>query len=57
MRDHFLKSLSEYSMCIKPYLRNIHDKYVVAYYLVEREGLDFNRLCVSELDYALEVKR
>lgn len=34
-RDNFLRALSNYSVCIKPYLRNVQERYVAAYYLVE----------------------
>lgn len=44
-RDNFLKTLSDYSLCIQPYLRNIQDKYAASYYLVEGEKVDLSAYC------------
>lgn len=40
LRDNFLRTLSNYSVCIQPYLRNIQDRYAAAYYIVEGEKVD-----------------
>ena len=48
VRDNFLKSLSNYSVCIQPYLRQIQDKYVASYYIVESDKVDLNAYCVKE---------
>jgi hypothetical protein len=48
VRDNFLRSLSNYSLCIKPYLRQVQDKYVAAYYIVESDKVDLNAYCVNE---------
>jgi len=52
VRDNFLKSLSNYSECIKPYLRQVQDKYVAAYYIVESDKVDLNAYCVNEREQA-----
>jgi hypothetical protein len=45
LRDDFLKSLSNYSLCIQPYVRNVQEKYGTAYYLTEGEEVDFSAYC------------
>jgi hypothetical protein len=45
VRDNFVRSLSNYSECIRPYLRQIQDKYVSAYYIVESEKVDLDSYC------------
>ena len=45
VRDNFVRSLSNYSECIRPYLRQIQDKYVSAYYIVEPEKVDLDSYC------------
>lgn len=50
LQDDFLFKLNIYSRCIEPYLRNIQEKYVAAYYTVDSEKLDFNAYCKRELD-------
>ena len=42
LRDSFLRKLSDYSVCIQPYLRNVQQKYVAAYYIVEGEKVDLS---------------
>ena len=55
-RDYFLRSLSNYSECIKPYLRQVQDKYVASYYIVESDKVDLNAYCVKEREWALEAQ-
>lgn len=54
-RDDFLRSLSNYSECVKPYLRQIQEKYVASYYIVESDKVDLNAYCVKEREYALKA--
>ena len=53
LRDNFLRTLSNYSVCIQPYLRNIQDKYAAEYYVVEGEKVDLNAYCQNEYKAAL----
>ena len=55
VRDNFIKSLSNYSLCIKPYLRQIQDKYVVAQYIVEKDKVDLNAYCKAEREQATQA--
>jgi hypothetical protein len=48
LRDTFLRKLSDYSVCIQPYLRNVQQKYVAAYYIVESEKIDLTAYCKNE---------
>jgi hypothetical protein len=52
VRNQFLRSLSNYSECIKPYLRTAQDRYVAGYYMVEGQDFDFNAYCKIERDQA-----
>ena len=52
VRDNFLKSLSNYSECIRPYLRQIQEKYAAAYYVAEKDSVDLNAYCVQEREFA-----
>ena len=56
LRDSFLRKLSDYSACIQPYLRNVQEKYVTAYYIVESEKVDINQYCKSEYNAAIDAK-
>jgi hypothetical protein len=56
VRDSFIKSLSNYSECIKPYLRQIQDKYVAAYYIAENDKIDLNAYCVKEREFAMQAQ-
>ena len=47
-RNRFLKSLSNYSLCMKPYLRQVQDKYIAAYYVVESEPVNLKSYCTNE---------
>jgi len=44
-RAQFLKALSNYSECIKPFLRTAQERYVASYYLVENQKFDFASYC------------
>jgi hypothetical protein len=55
LRDNFLKTLSNYSVCIEPYLRNIQEKYAAAYYIVEGEKVDVTAYCKNEYQAAVEA--
>ena len=57
LRDNFLRTLSNYSICIKPYLRNIQDKYAAEYYANEGEQVDMKVYCQNELNAAFEAKK
>ncbi len=57
VRDNFVRSLSNYSECIKPYLRQIQDKYVSAYYIVESEKVDLDSYCKQERDQATSAQK
>ena len=48
VRDNFLKSLSNYSECIKPYMRQVQDKYSASYYLIESGKVDLTAYCINE---------
>jgi hypothetical protein len=34
-RDNFINALSNYSQCMTPYLRNVQERYVGAFYMPE----------------------
>lgn len=55
-RDTFLKSLSNYSECIRPYLRQIQDKYVASYYMPENEKVELSAYCVKEREQAFGAR-
>ena len=52
-RDNFIRALSNYSVCMQPYLRQVQDKYVAAYYIVENDKVDLNAYCLTEKSQAL----
>ena len=56
LRDIFLRRLSDYSVCIQPYLRNVQEKYIAAYYVVESEKMDLTQYCRSEFSAASEAR-
>ena len=47
-KDNFLFALSNYSECIKPFLRTAQDRYVGNYYMTEEQPFDFSKYCVAE---------
>lgn len=56
LRDTFIRRLSDYSSCIQPYLRNVQEKYVAAYYVVESEKIDLTQYCKNEFQAAIDAK-
>jgi hypothetical protein len=56
VRDNFLRSLSNYSECIRPYLRQVQEKYVAAYYQTENNEVDLNTYCVREREAVTAAK-
>ena len=56
LRDTFLRKLSDYSVCIQPYLRNVQQKYVAAYYIVESEKIDLTAYCKNEYQAAVDAR-
>lgn len=56
LRDSFLRKLSDYSVCIQPYLRNVQQRYVAAYYTVESEKVDITAYCKKEYQAAVEAR-
>lgn len=54
-RDNFLRALSNYSECLKPYLRVAQDRYVGGYYTLESQSFDFGTYCTHEKKYAVEL--
>lgn len=55
-RDDFLRALSNYSECIRPFLRTAQERYVAEYYTVEQQTFDFNKYCVAERQAAEAAK-
>lgn len=56
VRDNFIRSLSNYSECVRPYLRQIQNKYVAAYYIVESDKVDLNSYCLKERQQAVHAQ-
>ena len=50
--ENFLMALSNYSECIKPYLRQVQDKYAVSTYIVENDKVNLNAYCLQERNQA-----
>jgi hypothetical protein len=44
-------------VCIQPYLRNVQQKYVAAYYIVESEKIDLTQYCKREFEAAQNAKK
>jgi hypothetical protein len=55
-RDQFLRLLSDYSVCIQPYLRSVQEKYVAAYYIVESEKVDLTQYCKQEYNLVQDAR-
>ena len=55
-KQNFLFALSNYSECIKPFLRTAQDRYVGQYYMVEDQPFDFSKYCVAERKVAMDAK-
>ena len=55
-RDEFLKKLSNYSECIKPFIRVAQERYIAGQFMIQEQEFDFNQYCVSERKAAEEAK-
>ena len=55
-KENFLFALSNYSQCIKPFLRTAQDRYIGQYYMVEEQPFDFEKYCVAERKMATDAK-
>ena len=55
-KENFLFALSNYSECIKPFLRAAQDRYVGQYYAVEEQPFDFSQYCVAERKQCFDAK-
>jgi hypothetical protein len=53
-RDNFLRALSNYSVCMKPYLRNVQDRYIGSFYMPEEQAVDVASYCKLERDIAFK---
>jgi hypothetical protein len=51
-REQFIRALSNYSECIKPYLRVAQERYVAGYYAIESQKFDINAYCSVERGFA-----
>jgi len=47
-REQFIRALSNYSECMKPYLRQAQQNYVASYYLVESQNFEMASYCKYE---------
>ena len=56
LKENFLFALSNYSECIKPFLRTAQDRYIGQLYLVEDQEFDFNKYCVAERETASKAR-
>lgn len=54
-RDNFLKALSNYSVCMKPYLRNVQDRYIGSFYMPEEQPVNVGSYCSQERDLAFST--
>ena len=54
--QNFLFALSNYSECIKPFLRTAQDRYIGQYYAVEEQPFDFSKYCVAERQLVQSAK-
>lgn len=54
-RDSFIRALSNYSVCIKPYLRVAQERYVASYFAIEDQNVDFEKYCLVERNMATEA--
>ena len=57
IRDNFIKQLSNYSLCIEPYLRNIQEKYGTSMYPTLNEDVDLSTYCKNEFADAMKAKK
>lgn len=54
-REVFIRALSNYSECLKPYLRQAQQNYVASYYLVESQNFDMASYCKQEREVAFKT--
>ena len=54
-RDKFIRALSNYSVCIKPYLRTTQERYVASYFHIEETPVDFEKYCAAERKIATDL--
>jgi hypothetical protein len=57
LKQNFIKNLSNYSLCIQPYVRMIQSKYVSESYMIHSENVDFKAYCKEEMQFTLEAKK
>jgi len=55
-QENFIFALSNYSECIKPFLRTAQDRYVGQYYGIEEQPFDFSKYCVAERQRVTALK-
>ena len=56
LKENFLFALSNYSECIKPFLRTAQDRYIGQLYLIEDQEFDFTKYCVAERTMASKAR-
>ena len=56
LKENFLFALSNYSECIKPFLRTAQDRYIGQLYLIEDQEFDFTKYCVTERQMATKAR-
>ena len=54
-RDNFLRALSNYSVCMKPYLRNVQDRYIGSFYMPEDQAVNVGSYCSQERELAFST--
>ena len=56
LRDNFLRHLSNYSVCIQPYLRNVNEKYVQTFVIFDQDPVDLQAYCKKEYEFVIAAK-
>ena len=56
LKENFLFALSNYSECIKPFLRTAQDRYIGQLYLIEDQEFDFSKYSVAERNMATKAR-
>ncbi|CDW71934.1 UNKNOWN [Stylonychia lemnae] len=56
LKQEFIKRLHDYSQCITPVVRDIQERYVSSYYIVDSDKIDVSQYCQNELKLAQETK-
>ena len=54
--NYYIKALSNYSECMKPYLRTAQELYVGSYTMAENHPFDLNAFWVKEKEVVVKVK-